>query len=377
MIQNPFIIKGYAGKAYFCDREEETQKLVTRALGSSDSAIISPRRLGKSGLVMHVLETIEAEHPEIKTLYTDIYATSSLDDLVENLSSAILATFPAKTRFGKRFMDFMKSIRPYLTFDPLSGIPQFHLDFATPVQKEATLKSIFDLLDDAGTTLVFAIDEFQQITEYPEKNVEALLRTYTQNLHNIRFLFSGSKRRLMTAMFNDATRPFYASVESLSLGKLNRKVYSEFILSMFRKGDRTMEMDALDFVLDWTRIHTYYTQRVCHNLFDTGEKHLTLDIARKVCQDILDGESFNYLQLREILPIQQWRFLIGLAKEEKVTQITANSFISKYKIGSAATSRRAAESLEEKELILKTPSLGETVYEVYDVFFSRWLQLTY
>lgn len=377
MIQNPFIIKGYAGKAYFCDREEETQKLVTRALGASDSAIISPRRLGKSGLVMHVLETIEAEHPEIKTLYTDIYATSSLDDLVENLSSAILATFPAKTRFGKRFMDFMKSIRPYLTFDPLSGIPQFHLDFATPVQKEATLKSIFDLLDDAGTPLVFAIDEFQQITEYPEKNVEALLRTYTQNLHNIRFLFSGSKRRLMTAMFNDATRPFYASVESLSLGKLNRKVYSEFILSMFRKGDRTMEMDALDFVLDWTRIHTYYTQRVCHNLFDTGEKHLTLDIARKVCQDILDGESFNYLQLREILPIQQWRFLIGLAKEEKVTQITANSFISKYKIGSAATSRRAAESLEEKELILKTPSLGGTVYEVYDVFFSRWLQLTY
>ena len=377
MIQNPFIIKGYAGKAYFCDREEETQKLVTRALGGSDSAIISPRRLGKSGLVMHVLETIEAEHPEIKTLYTDIYATSSLDDLVENLSSAILATFPAKTRFGKRFMDFMKSIRPYLTFDPLSGIPQFHLDFATPVQKEATLKSIFDLLDDAGTPLVFSFYEFQQITEYPEKNVEALLRTYTQNLHNIRFLFSGSKRRLMTAMFNDATRPFYASVESLSLGKLNRKVYSEFILSMFRKGDRTMEMDALDFVLDWTRIHTYYTQRVCHNLFDTGEKHLTLDIARKVCQDILDGESFNYLQLREILPIQQWRFLIGLAKEEKVTQITANSFISKYKIGSAATSRRAAESLEEKELILKTPSLGGTVYEVYDVFFSRWLQLTY
>lgn len=377
MIENPFIIKGYAGKTYFCDREEETGKLVTRTVGGSDSAIISPRRFGKSGLVMHVLETIEAEHPEIKTLYTDIYATGSLDDFVENLSSSILAKFPEKTRFGKRFMEFMKSIRPYLTFDPLSGLPQFHLDFATPLQKEATLKSIFDLLDDAGTPLVFAIDEFQQITEYPEKNVEALLRTYTQNLHNIRFIFSGSKRRLMTAMFNDATRPFYASVETMSLDKLNREVYSDFILSMFRKGDRKMERDALDFILDWTRIHTYYTQRVCHNLFDTGEKHLTLDFVRRVCQDILDGESFHYLQLREILPLQQWRFLIGLAKEGKVTQITANSFISKYKIGSAATSRRAAEALEEKELILKTPSLEETSYEVYDVFFSRWLEQAY
>ena len=100
-------------------------------------------------------------------------------------------------------------------------------------------------------------------------------------------------------------------------------------------------------------------------------------MVKKVCIDILDRESFNYLQMREILPVQQWRFLIGLAKEGRVSQITSSSFVSKYKIGSTATSRRAAESLEDKELILKTPSLGETTYAVYDVFFSRWLEQTY
>ena len=84
---------------------------------------------------------------------------------------------------------------------------------------------------------------------------------------------------------------------------------------MFRKNGREIEKDALDFVLDWTRIHTYYTQRVCHNLFDTGAKRVTIDLVKKVCIDILDRESFNYLQMREILPVQQWRFLIGLAKE--------------------------------------------------------------
>ena len=177
-------------------------------------------------------------------------------------------------------------------------------------------------------------------------------------------------------MFNDATRPFYASVESMFLDKLDREVYGDFISSPFGGGGRVIEKDALDFVLDWTRTHTYYTQRVCHNLYDTGQKQLTIDIVRSVCKDILDSESFNYLQLREILPVQQWRFLIGLAKEGMASQITSNSFVTKYKIGSAATSRRAAGSLEEKELILKTPYLGETTFEVYDVFFSHWLEQT-
>ena len=301
-----------------------------------------------------------------------------MSDFIDNLSSAVLAKFPEKTPLGRRFWGFIKSIRPYLTFDQLTGFPQVHLEFASQLQKEATLKNIFDLLNGSSRNpIVIAIDEFQQISEYPENNVEALLRTYTQNLRNIRFIFSGSKRRLMTAMFNDAKRPFYGSVESMFLGKLDRDVYGKFISSMFEKSGREIEKDALDFVLDWTRIHTYYTQRVCHNLFDTRAKRVTTDLVKKVCKDILEGESFNYLQMREILPVQQWRFLIGVAKEGKVSQITSSTIVSKYKIGSAATARRAAESLEDKELILKTHSLDGTTYEVYDVFFSRWLEQTY
>ena len=77
---------------------------------------------------------------------------------------------------------------------------------------------------------------------------------------------------------------------------------------------------------------------------------MTTDLVKKVCKDILEGESLaDHVQY----------------------------FVSKYKIGSAATARRAAESLEDKELILKTHSLDGTTYEVYDVFFSRWLEQTY
>ena len=374
MINNPFVIKGYVAKDLFCDREKETRELVSRAIGGSDSTVISPRRYGKSGLVMHALERIREDCPEFDTLYTDIYATTSLSGLIGNLSSVILSSFPERTTMGRRFMDFIKSLRPYLSFDQFTGAPQVHLDFASPAQEEGTLRSIFEMLEEAPRPIVFAIDEFQQITEYPEKNVEALLRTYTQQCHNIQFIYCGSKRRLMTALFNDATRPFYGSTESLFLDKLDRNTYRGFIESLFCANGRTIEAEALDLVLDWTRVHTYYTQRVCHNIFNTGISQITVEVVKSVCQDILERESFNYLQLREILPVQQWRFLIGLAKEQKLSQITSSSFVSKYKIGSTATSRQAAGSLEEKELILKTPTFDGVEYEVYDVFFSRWME---
>ena len=100
-----------------------------------DSSVISPRRFGKSGLVIHALEAIEGENSGIDTLYTDIYATESLCDFIDNLSSAVLAKFPEKTPLGRRFWGFIKSIRPYLTFDQLTGFPQVHLEFASQLQK--------------------------------------------------------------------------------------------------------------------------------------------------------------------------------------------------------------------------------------------------
>ncbi|MBR5699476.1 MAG: ATP-binding protein [Bacteroidales bacterium] len=374
---NPFIIKGYVSKELFCDREKETERLISNALNQSDSVLISPRRYGKSGLIYHVLGQIKELYPDYDTLYVDIYGTQSLKELINTVSSAILSRFPEKTSFGRKVLDFLKGIRPFFSVDPLTGKPEVHFEFFSEVEKEFALKKIFELFDINPRPVVFAIDEFQQIAEYPEKNVEALLRTCTQNLHNVHFIYCGSNRRLMQEMFNDATRPFFSSTSTVPLYKLDRDKYAVFIRSLFESGGRRIEDASIDLILDWTRIHTYYTQKVCHDIFETGVKKVNTDLVQRVCDEILDAESYNYLQLRGILTTQQWRFLIGVAKEQRVSQITSNAFVSKYKIGSAATSARVADSLEQKELLLKTVTKADSFYEVYDVFFSRWLEREY
>ena len=69
-------------------------------------------------------------------------------------------------------------------------------------------------------SIVIAINEFQQIGNYPEKNVEALIRGLIQTLNNVRFIFSGSNKTILTRMFGNATQPFYQSTDMMYLSEI-------------------------------------------------------------------------------------------------------------------------------------------------------------
>ena len=50
-MMNPFITSGYHSEKYFCNRVAETEFLVRQLLNGNHIALISPRRLGKTGLI--------------------------------------------------------------------------------------------------------------------------------------------------------------------------------------------------------------------------------------------------------------------------------------------------------------------------------------
>lgn len=376
MKENPFVIKGYRSPDYFCDRVQETETLIRNIENIADSTLISPRKFGKTGLICHTFYEIEKRNLPYITIYADIFATLSLDDFVKTLAEAILSKFPEKTTPGAKFVALLKSFRPIFSYDTFSGTPQISFRFDTAEEKEHTLKSLFEFLNSQKLPVVLAIDEFQQITEYPEKNVEALLRAYAQQMNNIRFIYCGSKRKTMSMMFSDPNRPFFSSTRTLTLDKIDLEAYANFIREKFAAGNMEIE-EALRFILEWTKRHTFYTQSLCNEIFALNKKKINLQIVRNAAVDILARETSNFLQYRELLSPQQWRILIAIAKEGSVSKLTAADFLSKYKIGSATNARRAVETLSEKELVLENIGLQDKSYSVYNVFFSRWLALNY
>lgn len=371
---NPFVIKSYESKEFFCDREEELQLMLKNCINKTDMTLVSRRRMGKTGLVFRLFDELNSVHPEIFTVYLDIFISRNLDDFIKLFAEAAVKAFPTKTKIGERLMNFIKSLRPQVTYDSITGEPQFQIAYHNESEKEYTLRSLFELLTSQNVHIVFAIDEFQQIREYPEQNMEAMLRTYMQRCNNVTFIFSGSRKHLMTDIFTNARKPFYSSTSFVSIDKISATSYSDFICKQFSAHKRKITDDAVNFILEWTQRHTYYTQFLCHTIYANEHKNIDLPEVKKACGQVLKQREPVYLQYRKMLTDKQWDYLIAVAKEGSVRQVTAADFLKRYKIGGASVSKRLVESLCEKELLNAEVSLDGIEYSVDDVFFSRWLE---
>ncbi|MDR0830659.1 MAG: ATP-binding protein, partial [Prevotellaceae bacterium] len=296
---------------------------------------------------------------------------------IKLLSEAILKQFPETTTIGQKFFSIIKGLRPLISYDNISGDPQLQIIYQTEGEKQHTLQSLLNFLDSQSTKIVLAIDEFQQIADFPEKNIEALLRTYIQQVRNIQFIFCGSRKNMMTQMFSSAKRPFFASTQYLVLDKIDREIYADFIKNLFAKNQIEIEQDALDFVMEWTKGYTFYTQSLCNMVFSFANQTIDIEAVKKACSELLKNSEAVFFQYRKLLTPAQWEVLIALAKEGEISQITSKNFVGKYNIGSPADVRRITKALIDKELVLETLTKTETVYQVYDIFLSRWLENEY
>ena len=376
-MDNPFIFRVYRSKELFCDRQKELKELLDNGLSGADTTLIAQRRIGKTGLILRLFDEIRTEKLPIVPIYADIFATRSLDDFIKTLSEAIMTAIPEKSSIGKRFSKFIKALRPMITYDPLTAAPQIQLTLQSEDEKKQTLKGLLTFLDNQGEKVLLAIDEFQQIREYPEENVEALLRTIIQKLNNVTFLYCGSKRHMMLNIFSDERNPFYRSTEFLTLQKLDRDVYSDFIEGHFKRAGIEIERETIDYILEWTRSHTYFTQRLCHTVFNMAKDKVDLGLVKEAAAQILQSDSIVFGQYQQMLTAGQWNLLIAVAKEGTVSQITARSFLRKYHLGNPSSINRSVSSLIEKNMLDETVVEGETIYSLNDVFLSRWLEEKY
>lgn len=370
---NPFFLIPHAPSLYFCDRKAETDDIVRYLENGSNVALISPRRYGKTGLIYHIFDTIQAKNASLELYYVDIYATRNVDEFIAMLAESISRTLQ-KESLIRSFLKSLGRLRPVFSQDPLNGNTQFTFTFQSDTDRRYSLKALLDFLESRPNKVILAIDEFQQVRKYERLSMEALLRTYIQPLTNVQFIFSGSRRHLISEMFTDENSPFYESAALYSLEKISRPVYAEFIARQFASQDKSISEEAVEFILDWTRCHTFYTQFLCNRVFQATKKKADLVDVRLAADTILKENNDTFLERRNLLTTKQWDYLIAVAKEGELTGPTSASFLHRYNLGAPSTISRLLSSLIEKELILETKTPSGSVYSVYNVFFSRWLE---
>ena len=372
---NPFIVTGKIEPEYFCDRVKESERLVKSLTNGNNLVIISPRRMGKTGLIRFCYEKPEIKE-EYYTFFIDILHTSSLREFTYLLGKEIYETLlPRSKKMASLFIQTLKSINGKFGFDPLTNLPTFNLELGDIDRPEYTLEEIFQCLIAADKPCIVAIDEFQQITNYSEKNVEALLRTHIQHCNNAQFIFAGSQRHTMGNMFLSASRPFYQSVSMMHLESIAIEKYIDFARNHFKKADRTITPETIRIVYEKFDGVTWYVQKTLNVLFAFTPVGATCDesMVEPAIVSVVDSYRFNYQETLFRLPERQKELLIAIAKEGNAKSITSGEFVKRYSLTSPSSVQAAAKGLLEKDFI----TLFNGSYSIYDKFFEIWLRENY
>lgn len=378
-MENPFYITGIIPEPYFCDREKETLWMIRTLENKAHILLTSPRRMGKTQLVRHVFEQSSIKD-NFYTFYTDIYPTTSLHELVLFLSKEIYSVLVPK---GKtvldKFLAGLHSLAGSFGYDPISNTPTFNIKLGDIHSPELTLEEIFKYLEHADKPCIFAIDEFQQIANYPEKNVEAMLRTHIQQMNNCLFVYAGSNRHVLENMFNSAAKPFYNSAEQIYLDSIPKDIYMNFAEAQFAKAGRSITPDALSYVYDLFEGHTYYVHNVLHNAFAyvNPEKAIDETDIKKTLNDILEDKGRSFASVMNQLNYQQKETLVAVAKERRISGVTSIAFVKKHMLKSPSSVQYAISTLLDKQLLTYQNDGRSKVYSVSDRFLEMWISKSY
>ena len=369
-LANPFVYQGYESPEYFCDRQEETATILSHLSNGRNVTLISPRRIGKTGLIKNAFFHLTAENKDAVCLYIDILSTKNLHDFVSQFGEMVINGLVNKNRsFAGKVAKFFGSLRPVLNIDPLTGEPGFTISIDKN-QEEPTIRSLFDYLNVSDREIYIAIDEFQQIAEYPESGTEAMLRSYIQFAQHVHFIFSGSKHHLMSEIFGSPKHPFYQSTEIMGLKPLKEDVYYEFCRNFFLLKGMDLSRDLFSEIYKRFEGHTWYVQCIMNRLYEMGE---TVDNSAQLNSaiiSILKGREAQYESMTQFFTANQMNLLKAIAEEGTVAQPTSGKFIKAHRLPGASSVKVALKTLVDKELVYRKTE----GYVVYDRFMSLWLQ---
>lgn len=376
-MENPFVYGKVVRGKYFANREAEIAELKNDIASSQNVIVFSPRRYGKTSLILEVLDRVKAEG--LLICYIDLFKVTSQETFI-----AAYAREVARLQ-GGRIQTMLKKIRdllPRLVPKVVMKGEKVDLEVEFEFDPRADKGPLFDDLFEAVATMslqtgkkaVVVFDEFQEITGWDVKGqIERQMRTHFQMHESVSYIFMGSKRHLMQELFRNKNRPFYRFGRHFPLGKIPKDEFAEFIQRHFEETGYQTDLDAIREILHAADDHPYYTQLLCNILWDRKrqEKVIAKEDIYLAVQEVFMREAHAFHDIWDMLPLKSRQLLVALAKEDSPqVRPFSSGFLQKHNLGSASSVQRAITRLLEEEVLEKTNG----GYQFTDVFFKRWLR---
>lgn len=363
---NPFKFGGELARGkYFVDREEERQKLRKDLKNGERIVVYSVRRYGKTTLIVNVLEELRDEG--CITAYLDVSTTPDISLFISKYKSLFIQEKSMEWFFG-----WLKTNIPKIKI----SVGDITIDASALSNAELTqaFEKIIDLPQELGKRekkrVVVALDEFHEIVDLG-MNTKKLLRSRLQFHDNVSYVFSGSEAHILQDMFQKSNEPFYKSAKMFELHKIPKEAYTKFIRAAFISSGIKISDKLIDEVLEHTDSSTYYTQQLCHELWNVckvRQKGIaeTTELSAAITQVVSD-QSAVYEKTWDNLAPTYRKLLIGLVSENH-PKVWSTEFKGKMRLSVGAIDK-AIKELVRQYLIER----DEKKIVIPDPFFKTWL----
>lgn len=373
-MKNPFVYGEAVTGENFSNRKEELCE-ITRDLEDCERIfLISPRRYGKTSLIMNVVENLRTKG--LYTVYIDLYKATSIQKLLEIYASEIVRAVESKL---ERMFNFLKKtlpgLRPKITIQPDGSATIGIEHFPTESDTLRFLDEIYELpqklAEKKNKNFIIVFDEFQEIRNFNGESIEKAMRASFQHHSKVGYLFAGSKRHILYDMVANPSKAFYKMGRVITLNKIPRLEFSEFLRQAFERTGFTLEEGAVHKILDLVNDYPYNAQFLCHKLWDVYfdvKKIRTNDIEPTLNLILTENTPF-YLSIWDGLSMHQRRLLHSIANLGG-DHIFSQEFIASGDLGSSSTIQTSLRLLIKKQVLDKE----NDIYFVTDVFFKEWIR---
>lgn len=361
---NPFHYERLPSAADFCGRKKETDQLAQLITDGKNVVLFGDRRYGKTSLIEHVFRGM----PDNKLhAFADLFACTEGQDVAVCLYEAVYRSLPFNLErklkeVSRVFTRIKLGLEVSSTGTPKLSTQLLSRDFEQLV--EDALKGADQLCEKHGVTLVIALDEFQQVAEIKDKRVDAVLRTYMQRLQHVSFIFSGSKKSILSGLFIDKKKPLYGMATSIALGGIEPDLFKSFCE---KRLGLDFESGTFEWLYEEVRGQTKLILQTCYYLYASGAA-LTCEHVSQTLDGIIADKDEEFKLLFNSYANQQKKAIKMIGRYQG-RRLYSEHCLTEFRIKKQSLHQVLTRLMEVDDVA----QMDDDRYVISDVHFHLWV----
>ncbi len=375
MKNSPFIYGSTVSKHAFTNREAEIKKLGQNLLGGVNTIIISPRRWGKSSLVEKVASEIQMQKSSCRIAMLDLFTVSTEVEFLETFAREVIKASSSKWEDWVKYSKILfKNIIPkiQISSDPSS-------DFSISFDWQEIKKHSDEIINLPETIaqqkkikLIICIDEFQNLANLPNfEAFEKKLRALWQRHKSVTYCLYGSKRHMMSDLFNNPSKPFYRFGDIIMLPKIEQHKWIKFICESFNANEKFINEKNAELIAGLMQNHSWYVQQLAHYTWNLTQKKATQDEVKIALIELINANTPLYQNEIVQLSVTQLNLLRAIAGG--ANQLTSAKVMQEYFLGTPRNVSKNKTILIDNDII----QFSNNKYEFLDPAFELWFRHHY